>query len=305
MPVAGHQPPPFFKRGPAPLARLAFFVILSLALLVLDLKYRYLDLGRQAVAVVLYPLQRAAYTPVDLYEQLGGYFTSLAVLQRENVHLKRKELESANWLMRQQHLELENQRLRELLDMKVRQPVSGTLAEILYAARDPFSRRIIVDKGSQDGIAPGQAVVDEVGVLGQVTRVFPLQSEVTLVTDKNQAVPVKIVRNGLRTVLFGASGGQLELRFLAANADVQTGDLLVTSGLDGVYLPGLPVAKVARVDRDAAYSFARILCEPVGGVEKHGQVLILGVRDSAPLPRLEETEPRDKPSKGRRIRKKE
>lgn len=257
MPVAGHQPPPFFKRGPAPLARLAFFVILSLALLVLDLKYRYLDLGRQAVAVVLYPLQRAAYTPVDLYEQLGGYFTSLAVLQRENVHLKRKELESANWLMRQQHLELENQRLRELLDMKVRQPVSGTLAEILYAARDPFSRRIIVDKGSQDGIAPGQAVVDEVGVLGQVTRVFPLQSEVTLVTDKNQAVPVKIVRNGLRTVLFGASGGQLELRFLAANADVQTGDLLVTSGLDGVYLPGLPVAKVARVDRDAAYSFAQ------------------------------------------------
>lgn len=305
MPVAGHQPPPFFKRGPAPLARLAFFVILSLALLVLDLKYRYLELARQAVVVAIYPLQRAAYAPVDLYEQLGGYFTSLAVLQRENVHLKRKELESANWLMRQQHLELENQRLRELLDMKVRQPVSGTLAEILYAARDPFSRRIIVDKGSQDGIAPGQAVVDEVGVLGQVTRVFPLQSEVTLVTDKNQAVPVQIVRNDLRTLLFGASGGQVALRFLAANADVQTGDLLVTSGLDGVYLPGLPVAKVARVDRDAAYSFARILCEPVGGVEKHGQVLILGGRDSAPLPRIEETEPRDKPSKGRRIRKKE
>lgn len=304
MSVVGHQPPPFFKRGPAPLARLAFFVILSLSLLVLDLKYRYLELARQGVAVALYPLQRAAYTPVDLYEQLSDYFSSLTAVQRENAQLKRKELESANWLLRQQHLELENQRLRELLDMKARQPVSGTLAEILYAARDPFSRRVIVDKGSQHGIAAGQAVVDEAGVLGQVTRTYPLQSEVTLVTDKNQAIPVKIVRNGLRSVLFGASGGQLELRFLAANADVQPGDLLVTSGLDGVYLPGLPVAKVLRVDRDAAYSFARILCEPVAGVEKHGQVLVLGLREALPQ-QIEETETREKPTKGKRGRRKD
>ena len=304
MSVVGHQPPPFFKRGPAPLARLAFFVILSLALLVLDLKYRTLELARQGVAVALYPLQRAAYAPVDLYEQLGSYFSSLAAVQRENLQLKRKELESANWLLRQQHLELENRRLRELLDMKARQSVSGTLAEILYTARDPFSRRVIVDKGSQHGVSAGQAVVDEAGVLGQVTRVHPLQSEVTLVTDKNQAVPVKILRSGLRTVLFGASGGQLELRFLAANADVQPGDLLVTSGLDGVYLPGLPVAKVLRVERDAAYSFARILCEPAAGVEKHGQVLILGSREALP-PQVEETESRDKPVKGKRGRRKD
>lgn len=304
MSVVGHQPPPFFKRGPAPLARLAFFVVLSLALLVFDLKYRYLELARQGVAAVLYPLQRAAYAPVDLYGQLGGYFTSLAAVQRENEQLKRKELESANWLLRQQHLEQENQRLRELLDMRAKQPVPGTLAEILYTARDPFSRRVVVDKGGQHGVVAGQAVVDESGVLGQVTRVFPLQSEATLITDKNQAVPVKLVRNGLRSVLFGASGGQLELRFLAANADVQPGDLLVTSGLDGIYQPGLPVAKVARVDRDTAYSFARILCEPVAGVEKHGQVLILGAREPLP-PQIEETEPRDKPSKGRKAKRKE
>lgn len=304
MSVVGHPPPPFFKRGPAPLARLAFFVALALALLVLDLKYRYLELARQGVAVALYPLQRAAYTPVDLYEQVGAYFTRLGTVQQENAELKRKELESANWLLRQEHLELENQRLRELLDMKAKQPVPSTLAEILYTARDPFSRRVVVDKGSQHAIAAGQAVVDEAGVLGQVTRVFPLQSEVTLITDKNQAVPVKILRNGLRTVLFGASGGQLELRFLAANADVQPGDLLVTSGLDGVYLPGLPVAKVLRVDRDTAYSFARIVCEPAAGVEKHGQVLILGAREPLP-PQVEEAEARDKPVRGRRARKKE
>ncbi|CAG0931036.1 MAG: Cell shape-determining protein MreC [Rhodocyclaceae bacterium] len=304
MSVVGHQPPPFFKRGPAPLARLAFFVVLSLALLVFDLKYRYLELARQGVAAVLYPVQRAAYAPVDLYGQLTGYFGSLKAAQQENEQFRRKELESANWLLRQQHLEQENQRLRALLDMKTKQPVPGTLAEILYTARDPFSRRVVVDRGGQHDVVAGQAVVDESGVLGQVTRVFPLQSEVTLITDKNQAVPVKLVRNGLRSVLFGAHAGQLELRFLAANADVQPGDLLVTSGLDGIYQPGLPVAKVSRVDRDAAYSFARILCEPVAGVEKHGQVLILGAREPLP-PQIEEAEARDKPSKGRKAKRKE
>ncbi len=304
MPVVGHQPPPFFKRGPAPLARLVFFVVLSLALLVLDLKYRTLELARQGVATVLYPLQRAAYAPVDLYEQLDGYFSSLSAVQQENVLLKRKEVESAKWLLRQEHLELENQRLRQLLDMKARQPVSSTLADIIHAARDPFSRRVIVDKGSQQGIVAGQAVVDEAGVLGQVTRVYPMQSEVTLVTDKNQAVPVQVVRNGLRTVLFGASDGQLELRFLAANADIRPDDQLVTSGLDGVYLPGLPVAKVLRVDRDAAYSFARIVCEPAAGVEKHGQVLLLGLREALQQ-QVEESGTRDKPAKAKRGRKRD
>lgn len=303
MSVVGHQPPPFFKRGPAPLARLAFFVILSLVLLVLDLKYRYLETVRQGVAAALYPLQRAAYAPVELSKQLGGYLSSLSAVQGENARLRRQELESANWLLRQQHLELENRRLRELLDMKARQPLSGTVAEILYTTRDPFSRRVVVDKGSQHGIGAGQAVVDEAGVLGQVTRAYPLQSEVTLVTDKNQAVPVKILRNGLRTVLFGASEGQLELRFLAANADVQTGDFLVTSGLDGIYPPGLPVAKVVRMDRDPAYAFARILCEPLAGVERYGQVLILGAREPLP-PRIEEVEAQDKPSGGRKARRK-
>jgi len=284
MSVAGHQAPPFFKRGPAPLARLAFFVLLALSLLVLDLRFHYLELVRHAVSAALYPLQRAAYAPVELIERVGDYFSSVSALQRENAQLRRRELESANWLLRQEHLELENRRLRELLDMRARQAVPAVLAEILYAARDPFSRRVVVDAGSQQGVVGGQAVVDERGVLGQVTRVHALQSEVTLITDKNQAVPVQIVRNGLRAVLFGAGGGELELRFLAANADVVPGDKVVTSGLDGVYQAGLPVARVARVDRDAAYSFARIVCDPAAGVEKYGQVLILGRREGVALP---------------------
>ncbi|MCX7169474.1 MAG: rod shape-determining protein MreC [Proteobacteria bacterium] len=299
MSVVGHQPPPFFHRGPAPLARLMFFVALSLLLLVLDLRFHTLEWARQAVAMATYPLQRLASAPLEGHERWNNYFSSFATLEKENATLRHQQLATANLLLRQEHLELENQRLRALLDMKLRQPVSSQVAEIIYTARDPFARRVILDKGAQQNINPGQVVIDELGVIGQVTRVFPLLAEVTLITDKDQAIPVQIVRNGLRSVLFGAGAGNLELRFLAANADVQVGDVLVTSGLDDVYLPGLPVAKVVRVDRDTTYAFARILCEPIPGVERHGQVLVLGRREALP-PAPPEPESKDKPGKVRR-----
>ncbi len=305
MSVVGHQPPPFFKRGPAPLARLAFFLAISLALLVTDLRFRTLEWLRLGVATAIYPLQQAGEMPVEMIGGLGSYFTSLEALKKENADLRHRQLATANLLLRQEHLELENTRLRALLDMKARQPAEGRVAEILYAARDPFSRRVIIDKGLQQGIAAGQAVVDEAGVIGQVTRAFPLTSEVTLLTDKDQAIPVEVLRNGLRAVLAGAGAGALELRFLAANADVQVGDTLVTSGLDGIYLPGLPVAKVARVDRGTTYAFARILCEPLAGVERHGEVLVLGKR-IMPVPPPDEApaaDAKDKPAKGRKVKK--
>jgi len=302
MSVVGQQPPPFFKRGPAPLARLAFFLALSLLLLVLDLRFHTLEWSRQAVAFIAYPLQRLAYLPVETSDNAAQYFSSLATLQKENAALQRQQLYTANQLLRQEHLELENQRLRALLDMKQRQTVPSRVAEILYSARDPFARRIILDNGSQQGIVAGQVVVDEQGVIGQVTRVFPMLSEVTLITDKDQAVPVQIVRNGLRSVIFGAGAGGLELHFLAANADVQVGDVLVTSGLDGIYLPGLPVAKVMRVDRDTPYAFARILCQPIAGVERHDQVLVLG-QGEALAPQPPEPEKNEKLGKGKKGKK--
>ena len=282
MSVVGHPPPPFFRRGPAPLARFVFFITVSLALLVVDLHLKYLEVLRQVVAVATYPLQRAAYAPVEALGEVGTYFSTVSGLQDENNRFKRQQIELAGTLLRQEQLEQENQRLRSLLEMKQRQPAKGVVAEIVYGTRDPFSRKVFIDKGSRYGIGAGQAVVDESGVIGQVTRVFPLQSEVTLISDKDQAVPVQVVRSGLRAVVFGSGSGLLELRFLAANADVQNGDLLVTSGLDGVYLAGLPVAKVVRVERDNVYAFARILCVPAGGVEQHGLVLVLGPRESLP-----------------------
>ncbi|MFH1819624.1 MAG: rod shape-determining protein MreC [Pseudomonadota bacterium] len=304
MSVAGHVPPPFFKRGPAPLVRLAFFVSLSVLLLVADLRFHTLEWARLAVATVAWPLQRVTWMPIDAAGDFGAYLARQSALLKENQELRRRQLEAANLLLRQQHLEQENLRLRALLDMRTRLPVEGRIAEILYAARDPFSRRVIIDKGSQHGIAGGQAVVDEVGVIGQVVRVFPLTAEVLLLTDKDQAIPVEVQRNGLRAVLAGVGAGMMELRFLAANAEVQVGDVLVTSGLDGVYLRGLPVARVVKIDRDSSYSFARITCAPLAGVERHGLTLVLGARTTQPPQPDDAPATPERPAGGKRIKKK-
>ena len=305
MSVAGHSPPPFFRRGPAPLARLIFFATVAIVLLVVDLRFKTLEWVRLSVATAVWPLQKAAYLPIDAAGGLGVYFTRLATIQEESERLRAQALASANLLLRQDHLEAENKRLRALLDMRERHPAEGRLAEIIYAARDPFSRRVIIDKGGQQGIAAGQPVVDELGVIGQVVRVFPMTAEVALLTDKEQAIPVQVQRNGLRAVLQGAGSGNMELRFLAANAEVKEGDVLVTSGLDGVYLPGLPVATVRSVDRDHSSAFARIACEPIAGVERHGLVLVLGARQALPERPEEVVTGKDKrQSKGERVRKK-
>ncbi|GAB2180887.1 rod shape-determining protein MreC [Denitratisoma sp. agr-D3] len=303
MNVVGHSPPPFFKRGPAPLAQLAFFTTLSILCLIADLRFHTLEWLRLGVATVSLPLQKLAYLPVEAGEDMSKYLTRMSVLQEENDVLHRRQLSTAAQMLRQQHLEDENKRLRALLDMEERQPVSGQVAEILYAARDPFARRVIINKGLQSQIEPGQVVIDDLGVIGQVTRSFPLTAEVTLLTDKNQAIPIQVQRNGLRAVLAGAGAGMLELRFLASNAEVQPGDVLVTSGLDGVYLPGLPVAKVARIDRNNEFAFARIICEPLAGVEKHGEVLVLSPRSGLPPQPDDPEQPNEKPGKGRRVKK--
>ena len=279
-----HQPPPFFKRGPAPLAQLSFYAMLSLALLFFDSRFQALELLRQGVSLFTHPLQQAAHAPIDVLRNSADYFSSLSRLEDENIRLKRAQLESAETILRTQQLEIENERLRKLLDVRERQKVNGQVAQIVYAARDPFSRRVIVDKGLQDQISAGQPVVDDAGIVGQVTRVFPFVSEITLITDKDQAVPVQILRTGQRSVVFGLGNGQLELRYLPATTDVQNGDILVTSGLDGIFPRGLPVARVVHIERDTAYSFARIHCAPVAGVETFGEIMVLDRLEATPIP---------------------
>jgi rod shape-determining protein MreC len=274
------SPPPFFNRGPAPLVRLTFFGLLAILLMVLDARFRYAEPLRQGLALIAYPLQLIALAPIRAAEAVSDYLTTKSTLEREN----------------------EDLRERQLMDARDRTPRQATMAEILYAGRDPFSRKVIVDKGSRDGIKAGVAVIDEVGVIGQVTRVHPMLAEVTLITDKDQAIPVRVLRNGLRAVAFGSGDGEtLDLRFMAANADVQGGDVLVTSGIDGTYPEGLPVARVTRIERDASYVFAKISCTPAAGTNRNRQVLVLSQDDKLPAP-PDAGATAEKPAKGRRTR---
>ena len=290
-----HSPPPFFNRGPAPLVRLAFFASLSLALLVLDARFRYTEGLRSVLALAVYPLQMAANLPVALAERVAGYFASQVQLRAENAELRGRLLAASQAEQRYEASLAELAQLRRLIGAQKHLALKSTAAEILYNGRDPYSRKVVIDKGSAQGVQPGAPVVDETGVVGQVTRAHALASEVTLLTDKDQAIPVQVVRNGLRAIAFGGgASGMLELRFMAANAEIQNGDRLVTSGIDGTYPPGLPVATVSRIDRDAAYAFARIVCEPAAGIERGRYVLVLGPAHKTP-PYLEETAPeRDK-----------
>ena len=278
-----HTPPPFFKRGPAPLVRLFFFASLSLALLVIDARFRYVEGLRSWLALAAYPLQQIAMAPIAVAAGIGRYFTSQAALREENEALRANLVAAMRNAQRYEAAEAEALELRRLIGAAARIESRSTPAEILYLGRDPFAHKIVIDRGATSGVRPGSPVVDDAGVVGQVTRVHPLVSEVTLITDKDHLVPLQVVRNGLRAVAFGAgASGMLELRFMSAVADIQTGDRLVTSGIDGTYPAGLPVASVVRIERDADETFARAVCQPVAGIERGRYVLILANESARP-----------------------
>jgi rod shape-determining protein MreC len=302
-----YTPPPFFKMGPAPLVRLFFFASLSLALLVLDARFRYAETLRDGLALIVYPLQRAATAPMGLVARVAGHFSIQEQLLDENAALRAKTLAYSQNAQRYQAAAAEAAHLRALIGAAERLERRAVAAEILYTGRDPYSQKMLLDRGATHGIEPGSPVADEAGVVGQVTRVFPLISEVTLLTDKDLAIPVQVIRNGLRAVAFGGGvTGNLDLRYMAPNADVQNGDRLVTSGIDGVYPAGLPVATVVRIERDAAHTFARIVSEPAAGVHRGGYVLVLS-SDSRhpPRPQAEPARREPRSEKGRRLRGKD
>lgn len=295
-----YLPPPLFKQGPPALARLVFFVLLSLAVFSLDVRYQASGLLRSAATYVLYPVQVLVSLPASLFGGMGQHFNDNAELRAENLRLQKQHIADMQSLHQLAQLQSENQHLRRMMAAAEASTVKGQLAEIKYEAKDPYSRKVIIDKGSATGVLAAQPVIDDAGVLGQVTRVFPQQSEITLVTDKNQTIPIQNLRTGLRGVAYGGQeGGLLELRFVAANADVQEGDELVTSGIDGLYPAGLPVAKVIKVERNSSYAFARILCQPLAGVDRQRFVLVLSVDNPFPAPPPEAQELRSSGKKSR------
>lgn len=294
------EPPPFFHRGPSPLARLAFFGVLSLVLLFADTRYRYLEGIRSVAAVVIFPLQRAVQMPGEALAWIGTYFASKHVLNEENVALRQELLVRGPAAQGYARLQDENAKLKGLMGVETRYAGAATAVEVLYTGRDPFSQKLFVNRGTDAGIKPGAAVIDEIGVVGQVTRVFPNMAEVTLITDKDQAVPVLVERSGVRSVFFGAGAGRApELRFMAPSADIRVGDKLFTSGMDGTYPAGLAVAQIDSVDRDTGQMFARITGRPLSGVDRSQFLLVLGSSAAQP-PRPEEPADADSVKKGAR-----
>ncbi|WP_341916808.1 rod shape-determining protein MreC [Polaromonas sp. YR568] len=280
-------PPPFFKQGPSALSKLMFFSALALFLMVADLRFKITQPIRAAVATVLYPVQWLALQPVRAAQYGGGYFTALSQARTSEEEARQKLATQSLRASQVEQLALENSRLRKLLDLREQAALTGQAAQVLYDAPDLYTRKVIIDKGMLQGVALGSPVVDESGVLGQVTRVHPLVSEVTLVIDRDLAIPVLNTRTGARSVAFGeptTHGGGLELRFMGSNSDVQQGDLLTTSGVDGLYPPGLPVAKIDRIERRAESAFARIYCTPLAQVNAAVHVMVVKPLSGEKLP---------------------
>jgi rod shape-determining protein MreC len=271
------SPPPFFRQGTSALTKLLLCAALALFLMVADARFKVAQPARAALALLLHPVQRLLLSPVDAWEQLGDYSRGMQRAMAAEDLARKQLVQQAERLSRAQQLQAENQRLRELLKMREALAVKSQAAEVLYEAADPYSRRVIIDRGSHQGVRAGSPVINDAGVLGQVTRVYNFSAEVTLLTDKDAAIPVLNTRTQQRGVAYGGerSEGPMELRFMAANADIKAGDLLSTSGLDGVYPPGLPVAKVAQVERRGDTSFARVSLAPVAEPDAARHVLIL------------------------------
>jgi len=269
----------FFVRGPSPFARLVLFAALSLTLMATDSRLHYLTEIRQGLIALLHPLQMVANAPFNAYQATSEYLSTHNTLLKENTELKQQALFQSAELQRLKSLENENANLRNLLGAAQASKQPAKLGEILHMGRDPFVHRIVVNLGAHHDIVAGQAVIDGTGVIGQVTRVYPFSSEVTLITDKDLAIPVQIERNALRAIAFGhGRDTSIDLPYLPANVDIRQGDKLVTSGIDGIYPTGLTVAEVVSVSSNANSPFAHIVCKPVAGIENHRQVLLLGLQ---------------------------
>jgi rod shape-determining protein MreC len=271
-------PPPFFKQGQSAFSKLMVFSALALFLMVADTRFKMTGPIRVAVASALYPVQWLVMRPIEMVRGGGAYFTSLGDAQKAEADAKKRLALQAQRSAQVEQLSLENDRLRKLLALRERTSTPAQVAEVVYDAADPFTRRVMVDKGSMQGVKSGSPVMDEAGVLGQVTRVYPLSSEVTLLIDRDHTIPVLNTRTGARSVVYGdpsVHGGTLELRFMAGNADVQQGDILSTSGVDGVYPPGIPVARVDKVERRADSAFAKISCQPLANTVGARHVMLM------------------------------
>ncbi len=271
------SPPPFFRVGFAPLTKLIFFSTLSLLLVFGDKQLQFTKPLRAGLSTLILPMQWLVLQPGEALSAMGTYFQNLDQAQ---TNLKAAELKVLQQSVRSQQVEqlqIENQNLRQLMGLQSSMAVTSQTAEVLFDVPDPYNQRIVIDRGQLKNVALGSPVIDAGGVVGQVTRVYPLTSEVTLLTDKDQSIPVLNSRTGARNITSGdvlAGQPMIELKFVPASADVKEGDLLTTSGIDGVYPAGLQVARISHIERRVDISFARIHASPLAEL-KGRHVLVL------------------------------
>jgi rod shape-determining protein MreC len=271
-------PPPFFRQGPSALTKLILCSALALFLMVADNRFTITRQLRAVLATALYYPQQVLLVPVQAIEGAGGYAMGLQRALANEEAARRTLAQQAERSLRVEQLLVENAHLRGLLDLRPGLVPKAQAAQVLYEAADPYSRKVIIDRGATAGVVVASPVINETGVLGQVTRVYALSSEVTLITDKDAAIPVLNTRTQARGAAFGsagAAGNGMEMRFMAGNADVRPGDVLTTSGVDGIYPPGLPVAKVASVDRKLDSGFARIVLTPNAQTDGVRHVMVI------------------------------
>lgn len=264
-----------FARRLGPTARLIIWLVIGVVCVVLDTRYQTLDRLRSGFSMLLQPVRELARTPSGLAAELNGFFTRHRLLQKERDALLDERSRLLVSLNGAEDLARENAELRELMKLPARAGERLVRAALLYQGHDWFAQRITLDQGTGSGLRAGLPVVDAKGLVGQLSRVYPGSSEVTLVSNPEQLTPVFVERTGQRGLAAGGGRGRMELRYMPVHADIRQGDFLLTSGIDRVYPPGIPVARVSRVTRSQSGPYLRIECEPLAGIDRARAVLVL------------------------------
>lgn len=290
----------FFTRGPSPLARLTFFSLVAIAIMIADHRFQALAFVRLGVSVVLTPIEQTLMLPGRLTQRMAMYFSDQDRLIAENAALNAQVMALSAGHQQALLIRAERSYLDSLGEASKRFGDRGMIAEIIRDARNPFVRKIIIDKGSSHGLRPGLAVIDGSGVVGQLTAVGVLTSEVTLSTEKDQSVPVMAPRNGMRAIAVGnGRDGTIDIPFIPVGADIQVGDALVTSGIDGTYPAGLLVAQITAIDRNPTFQFARISAKPASGTSQQRFVKVLTQEELQDYPRPDVKSEEAKPGRDR------
>ena len=295
------SPPPFFRQGLPALSKLVLFGLLSVLLMSADHRLGVSQPIRSAISMVLAPLQWLVLQPQRASAALQDYFTGVDEARDAARQYQARTIAQTQRLQQAEQLLQENQHLRQLLELRNDIPGPAKAVQVLYETADPYSHHIVIDKGQLSGVTPGSAVVDVAGVVGQVTRVYPLSSEVTLLTDRDQSIPVLNTRTGQRFMAVGdpvTLGGALELRFVPTNADLQPDDLLTTSGIDGVYPAGLQVGRIRQIDRRVDTSFAKVHAAPMAQARGRHMLVLPPVSDWPERPPKNEPAARTRSGKG-------